>query len=118
MDQLVLEDEQIARIDTIAKVSANKMAEALSKWIRTQIIVNSSSASIVHYSRLLEPLTSPEDIISAILVRVTGNTTGYLIFLFDENSTLSIIKKILRREIGSMLGWDPITRSVMEETGN
>ena len=118
MDQLILKDEQISRIDTIAKVSAGKMAEALSKWIRTQIIVNSSNASIVHYSRLLEPLTSPEDIISAILVGVTGNTTGNLIFLFDENSTLSIIKKILRREIGSMLGWDHITRSVMEETGN
>lgn len=118
MYPLVLKDEQIARIDTIAKVSAGKMAEALSKWIRTQIIVNSSNASIVHYSRLLEPLTSPEDIISAILVGVTGNTTGNLIFLFDENSTLSIIKKILHREIGSMLGWDHITRSVMEETGN
>lgn len=114
----ILNNEQISRLDTIARVGGDKIASALSKWIGTGISTRSSNASIVHYSRLLEPSFSPEELITAILIKVSGSISGYLIFLFDEKSAIEIVTRISHREIGSILDWDDLSRSVMEETGN
>ncbi|MBI5194290.1 MAG: hypothetical protein HZA08_12745 [Nitrospirae bacterium] len=118
MTESMLNNNGIARLDMIAKVGADKTAGALSKWTGMRIKATSSSASIVHYSKLLEPSFSPEDIVTAILIRVSGSMEGYLIFLFDERSVLTIVKKILHKEIDTVLDSDNLTISVIEETGN
>ena len=118
MTETILNNDDIVRLDTIAKIGADKIAGALSKWTGLKIKAHSSNASIVHYSKLLEPSFSPEDIVTAILIRISGSTGGYLIFLFDERSVLTIIKKILHKEIDSVLDLDNLSSSVMEETGN
>ena len=118
MTKPMLNNEQISRLDSIARVGGDKIGSALSKWTATDIITKSSHASIVHYSQLLEPSFSPEDLITAILIKVSGALSGYLIFLFDEKSAIEIVTRILHREIDSILELDDISRSVMEETGN
>ncbi|MDD5434991.1 MAG: chemotaxis protein CheX [Nitrospira sp.] len=118
MTEPIRDKIDIARLDTIAKIGADKIAGALSKWTGLRIKVDRSNASIVHYSKLLEPSFSPEDIVTAILIRTSGSMNGYLIFLFDERSALTIVKKILHKEMDSVLTLDDISRSVLEETGN
>lgn len=118
MTKPVLDNEQISRLDSIARAGGDNIASALSKWLSTGIITKGSHASIVHYSQLLEPAFSPEDLITAILIKVSGTLSGYLIFLFDEKSAIEIVTRILHREIDSILELDDISRSVIEETGN
>lgn len=118
MTESILNNNGIARLDMVSKIGADKIAGALSRWTGMRIKATSSSASIVHYSQLLEPSFSPEDIVTAILIRVSGSMDGYLIFLFDERSVRTIIKKVLHKEIDSVLDADNLTISVMEETGN
>lgn len=118
MTESIRDNNDIVRLDTISKIGADKIASALSKWTGMRIKATSSNASIVHYSKLLEPSFSPEDIVTAILIRVSGSMDGYLIFLFDERSVLTIIKKIIHKDIDSVLCADDLSRSVMEETGN
>lgn len=108
----------IERLDIISKIGADNIARALSKWTGLKITANSSMASIVHYSKLLEPAFSPDDTVAAILIRISGSIDGYLIFVFDEPSVLSIIRRILHKDIYSILDLDDLSRSVMEETGN
>lgn len=118
MKQPILSEEQIARLDSIARLGADKIAGSLSKWVKTDIASGKAGASIVHYSKLLEPLSDPEDIVTAIIIKVSGSVAGYLIFLFDEMSARQIVAKVLRRKVDSILDWDDLSRSVMEETGN
>lgn len=118
MTKPVLDDEQISRLDSIARVGGDKIASALSKWTGTGITAKDSIASIVHYSQLLESSFPPEDLITAILIKVSGALSGYLIFLFDEKSAIEIVTRILHREIDSILELDDISHSVIEETGN
>ncbi len=118
MTEPILDNDQISRLDNVARLGGYKIAGALSKWIGTEIATKSSNASIVHYSRLLEPSFSPEELITAILIKVSGSISGYLIFLFDEKSAIEIVTRMSHREIDSILDWDDLSRSVMEETGN
>lgn len=114
----ILNEEQIRRLDTAARLGADKVAESLSKWIGTKVISNSAKTAIVHYSKLFELSPSSEDLVTAILIRVSGSISGYMVFIFDEMSTKRILTKILRKNIDSLSEWDNLRRSVMEETGN
>ena len=118
MTQPILNEEQIRRLDTAARLGADKVAESLSKWLRTKVVSNSAKTAIVHYSKLLELSPSSEDLVTAILIRVSGSISGYMVFIFDEMSTKRILTKILRKNIDSLSEWDNLRRSVMEETGN
>ena len=114
----ILNDEQIQRLNTLAKLGADKVAESLSKWIRTEIVTSSAKAAVMHYSKLTELSPSTEGLSTAILVRVSGSISGHLGFIFDEISTKHILARILRRDIDSLAEWDNLRRSAMEETGN
>ncbi|HZX48369.1 MAG TPA: hypothetical protein VFF47_04030 [Nitrospirota bacterium] len=114
----ILNEGQIQRLNTVAALGAEKVAESLSKWIRTKIVISSTKASVMHYSKLTELSPSSEGLSTAILVRVSGSVSGYLVFIFDENSTKHILGRILRRDIDSLAEWDNLRRSAMEETGN
>ena len=114
----ILNDEQIKRFNTIAKLGADRAAESLAKWIRTGIVTSSVKAGVMHYSKLPELSPSSDGLSTAILVRVSGSISGYLAFIFDEISTKHILARILRRDIDSLAEWDNLRRSAMEETGN
>lgn len=114
----ILNNEQIARLNTLTALGADKVAESLSKWIRTKIITSSAKASVIHYSKLPELSPSADGLHTAILIRISGSFSGYLAFIFDEISTRHILTSILHRDIGRLSEWDDLSRSVMEETGN
>lgn len=118
MKQPTLNNEQNERLNAIARLGGDRIAGALSKWISTGITAKRASASIVHYTQLLDTAFSPEDVITTILIKVSGSIDGYLLFFFDEKSAEGIVRKILRRDIDPLLQWDALTRSAMEETGN
>lgn len=116
--QPILNDEQIKRLNTVTTLGADKVAETLSKWIRTKIVVGSAKVNVFHYSKLTALSPSTEGLSTAILVRVSGSISGYLVFIFDETSTKHILTRMLRRNIDSLSAWDNLRRSAMEETGN
>jgi len=114
----ILNEEQIRRLDTATRLGADKVAESLSKWLRTKVVSNSAKTAIVHYSKLLELSPSSEELVTAILIPISGSISGHLLFIFNEMSTKRILSKILRRNIDSLSEWDALRRSAMEETGN
>ena len=114
----ILNEEQIRRLDTATRLGADKVAESLSKWLRTKVVSNSAKTAIVHYSKLLELSPSSEDLVTAILIPISGSISGHLLFIFNEMSTKRILSKILRGNIDSLSEWDALRRSAMEETGN
>lgn len=114
----ILNDEQIQRFNTIAKLGADRAAESLAKWIRTGIVTSSVKAGVMHYSKLPELSPSSDGLSTAILVRISGSVSGYLALILDEISTKYILSRILRRDIDTLAEWDNLSRSVMEETGN
>lgn len=118
MKEPILDENQVAGLDALAKLGSEKVASALSKWLGTSISPKDPDASMVHYSALADPSFPAEDPVTAILIKVSGDIDGYLLFLFDEKSSLKITARILRRNTDSTLLWDDLTRSVMEETGN
>src|SRR3972149_9541489 len=95
----ILNDEQIQRLNTLAKLGADKVAESLSKGIRTEIVTSSAKVAVMHYSKLSELSPTTEGLSTAILVSVSGSISGHLVFIFDERSTKHILARILRRDI-------------------
>lgn len=118
MKRSALNNDKIERLDAIARLGGKRIAASLSKWISTVVTAKSSSTSIVPYTQLLNPAFLQDEVITTILIKVSGGIDGYLLFLFDEESTKGILSRILRRNTGPFMEWDDITRSAMEETGN
>lgn len=118
MKEPILDKDQVSGLDVLARLGGDKVAGALSKWLGMSITPKGSEASMVHYSELADPSFPAENPLTAILIKVSGDMDGYLLFLFDEKSALEIVTRILRRNKDSALVWDDLTRSVMEETGN
>ncbi len=69
----ILNDEQIQRFNTIAKLGADRATESLAKWIRTGIVISSVKAGVMHYSKLPELSPSSDGLSTAILVRISGS---------------------------------------------
>jgi len=118
MKRPVGDENRISGLDNLALLGSDKIACALSRWLGIKIYPRHPRASIDHYSKLADITSSPEEPVTAILVKVSGDIDGYLLFLFDEKSSLEIVKRLLPRNRGSNFVWDDLTKSAMEETGN
>lgn len=117
MSEFTITDEQQRCLSLVAKHGAEHVSRSMSRWLRESISMNVTSVEIVHYSSLPEQLGTPGETVAAILIPLTTDLRGMAVFLFDEQSALQIVGRILQRE-EPLTEWDVLAESAMEETGN
>ncbi|MDR1000664.1 MAG: chemotaxis protein CheC [Clostridiales bacterium] len=104
----------------IANIGAGNAVTSLSKLIGKPIKMRVPTAEMVEFSRIADFLGGPEQIVVGILVQITGDINGMMMFIVRREHASVLISALLQHFCDGMTGdeRDTMEMSAMEEIGN
>jgi chemotaxis protein CheC len=95
-------------------------ATALAKLINRKVTMPVPNVSWIEFSNVANFIGGPESIVVGLLVSVSGQIQGMMMFLMPVSSARSVTNVFLgsNREIEDEFGFSDMERSVIEEVGN
>lgn len=114
MDYLELTPLQLDALREVGNIGVGNSATALSQLLNKKVDMTVPNINVVPFEKIYEEVGS-ERLVVGILVRVLGDTPGNILFVFDNDSALSIIKDLTGID---GLEIDEMGMSVLCEIGN
>lgn len=105
-------------IREIGSIGTGNAATALSSVLNEPVKMTIPGVNILGYNEALHKLGEPEEIVAAVLVKMSGEINGIMLFILKLDFINEIIKKLLNRTVVSYEQLTVIEMSAMEEIGN
>ncbi|GEM_PF-2183945 len=105
-------------LNKATSVGAKGAALVLSKMIRTSIDVTFPDFELVRFDNIASAELYRGKMVSFVFSRFHGDVEGTASLLFSDESTLTILKALLNRELSSLNDLETIDFSIIKETGN
>jgi chemotaxis protein CheC len=93
----------------IGNIGAGNAATALSEILQGRVDMSVPKVGILKFKELINELNGPENIIVAILVEVSGDLDGFILFALETECTLTLL-----RLVGMEYGKDVFSLSELE----
>lgn len=113
-----LQGIQLDAIREIASIGAGNAATALSSILGKGIKITVPKADLVAINEIPELLGGPENVVSAILVRMSGDLNGVVLYMQDMDFINIVLESILGRTISDYSELDEMCSSALIESGN
>ncbi|MBI4811962.1 chemotaxis protein CheC [Candidatus Falkowbacteria bacterium] len=111
--------EELASLKTVAKASAARASEALSKLIGIPVKLQMMQTRMVEVKHLIELLVFPEKSVSAVFLPVmTGESKGSSALISSPQESLRLAELIMKRPKGFLTQLDDPAISALKETAN
>lgn len=112
-----LNSQQIDVLKEIGNIGAGNAVTALSKMVSKRIDMKVPIVNIVEFKEVAELVGGPEMLVSGIYFKVSGDITGSIMFLIDNDSSRTLINWLMcKNETNAEL--DDIELSALKEVGN
>lgn len=105
-------------IREIGSIGTGNAATALSSLVGEQIKMTVPEIEIKEFNDAISLLGGPEDIVAAILVQISGEAKGTMLFLLRMEFVNAVLKRIMGKEITDFLQLHEMEVSVLTEVGN
>ena len=105
-------------IREIGSIGNGNAATALSAILNTGVRMALPEVVIMEFNEALNYLGSPEDVVAAILVEMSGEIEGIMLFILTQEFAAEIIGKTIGTVEFDFLEMDGIKNSVLTEIGN
>lgn len=102
----------------IGSIGTGSAATALSGLVGEQVRMTVPEIEIKDFNETISILGGPEDIVAAVLVQMSGEINGTMMFLLRMEFVNAIIKHILGKEIHDYSQLHEMEISVLTEVGN
>ena len=102
----------------IGNIGSGNAATALSSMLQQPINISIPQVNMIKYNDLVEKLGGPETLIVGILLDVTGELEGTIMFLMKKEFTAQIISTLLFKEEVEFEALTEMDLSVIQEIGN
>lgn len=102
----------------IGNIGSGNAATALSSMLQKPINISIPQVNMVKYNVLVEKLGGPETLIVGILLDVTGELEGTIMFLMKKEFTAQIISTLLCKDEVEFEALGEMDLSVIQEIGN
>lgn len=115
------EDMNLIEIDVIREIGSigtGNAATALSSLISKEVTMSIPEVAILSFNDTIEKLGDPEEIVAAVLVRMSGEIQGMMLFLLDLKFINSITTSLIGKEISDYDQLVSLEISALEEAGN
>ena len=109
---------QLDAIREIASIGAGNAATALSSILGKGVKINVPKAELVSINDAPDLLGGPENVVSAILVRMSGDLNGIVLYMQDMDFINIVLESILGKTINDYSELDEICKSALVESGN
>lgn len=111
-------DFQLSVISEIGNVGAGNAATALSDILADRVMMSVPELRVINVTRMTTMLGGPEAEVVGILVNMTGDVEGMLLFLLNRQFVGLLIKVLLDKEINYLDEINALDLSAIQEIGN
>lgn len=114
MDYNTLTPIQLDALSEVSNIGAGNAATALSQLLNKKVDMTVPAIKIIPFDSVFSKVDE-EDVVVGIIVRVLGETPGNILFLYERETAISIIKTLLGDDKVEL---DEMGNSVLCEIGN
>lgn len=102
----------------MGSIGGGNAATALSSMLSAKVNMTLPRAEILEFNDALARLGDPEVVVAAVLVEMTGEIQGIMLFIIPEEFADDVIFRMLGKTRISLLTLDELELSVLTEIGN
>lgn len=113
-----MDDDVVDILQEVGNIGIGNAATALAEFLNTKVNVTVPRASLVPVEEVFDHIGGVEEIVAAVLLRVEGDLSGTVLFVFSEGSVLKLISQLLNQPVGSIEEIGGMEKSVLMEVGN
>jgi len=96
-----LNELQLDAIREVASIGSGNAATALSSLLNQPIKISMPSVELMDYNKAVGILGGPETIAGGILVRLTGDMNGIILYLQELNFINLILDSVFKKTVNS-----------------
>lgn len=115
------EDLNLQELDVmreIGSIGTSHAATALSKMLQKEIRISIPQVNILGYEEAVGRIGNAEEIVAATLVKMDGDVSGVMLFLFNLDFANTVLEKFLGEEFNGFEAMNEMAYSALTEVGN
>ena len=105
-------------IREIGSIGTGNAATALSSMLNKTVRMTLPDVQILGYNEAIKFLGDPEEIVAAILVKMTGEINGLMLFILKMDFINEVLSSVMQQEIEDYYQLNVLETSALEEIGN
>lgn len=105
-------------IQEIGSIGTGNAATALSSVLNEEVKMTIPAVHVLGYNEALHQLGEPEEIVAAVLKKMSGEINGIMLFILKMDFINVVLERLLGRVIEDFSELTVIELSAMEEIGN
>ncbi|ADL05970.1 chemotaxis protein CheC [Lacrimispora saccharolytica] len=105
-------------IREIGSIGTGNAATALSSLLGKTVRMTLPDVKILGYNEAIKYLGDPEEIVAAILVKMTGEINGLMLFILKLDFINEVLTSVMQQNIEDYYQLNVLETSALEEIGN
>jgi len=105
-------------IREIGSIGTGNSATALSSMLGKTVRMTLPDVQILGYNEAIKFLGDPEEIVAAVLVKMTGEINGLMLFILKLDFINEVLNSVLQKRIEDYYQLNVMETSALEEIGN
>ena len=105
-------------IREIGSIGTGNSATALSSMLGKSVRMTLPDVQILGYNEAIKFLGDPEEIVAEILVKMTGEINGLMLFILKLDFINEVLSSVMQKEIEDYYQLNVMETSALEEIGN
>ena len=102
----------------IGSIGTGNAATALSSMLNKAVRMTLPDVQILGYNEAIKFLGDPEEIVAAILVKMTGEINGLMLFILKMDFINEVLSSVMQQQIEDYYQLNVLETSALEEIGN
>jgi len=113
-----LNNDQLDVLREVGNIGAGNAVSALAKMINKRVEMGVPKAKILEFKMISEILGEPEELVVGILLGMSGDITGSILFIIDNNSARLLVNMLFGNKEKKDGNFDEMEMSAIKELGN
>lgn len=102
----------------IGNIGSGNAATSLSEMLGIMVDISVPNVKLLGFDEAVQFLGGPEQIAIGMLVRLTGDISGMMLYVIQEGFASNLAKAIMGKENLSIMALDEMDTSLISEVGN
>lgn len=102
----------------IGNIGSGNAATSLAEMLNIMVDITVPNVKLLEFNDAVEFLGGPENIVIGMLVRLSGDISGMMLYVIQEAFAANLAKSILGKENFSLMELDEMDSSLISEVGN
>ncbi len=102
----------------ISNIGMGNAVTSLAQLLNRRISMSVPLAAFMPFEETVGLVGGPEELVSCVSVRLSGDVPGMVLFVFNSYSTLRLVDLLMGMELGTTRELDKMGQSAVMEVGN